>query len=323
MLDGGPTDKLHYHLQFIYKVNNDSSTDDRIFLQEAYIVYPFGLSLKAGQFIPPFGWERFQPDWDLDFVGRTDVTNRLVVDGNLGDSFSRDRGLEFDWNHSGWELSAGIFQGSGANNPPRGNGPLGVARLSYGSEGSRQAGQWSWRAGLAGAARRDADQDFSGQLPGLSKSLTSHFEGEDMRLNTFAQVSWGPLRVQGEYFRVWLEPTSGNEIAATGAYAQVAYLPIKGIILGLCYEWFNPDVHEPSAPSLSQWTTAVTYDLPWLPLRLATDYSWAEGGTGPSSVWRSRCSTLYSPPDTGRFRLRDSWTDAADTRRERIYALVF
>ncbi len=287
-IDGGPADKLHYHIQFIFKANNGSVTDDSVFLEDAYIVYPLGSSLflKAGQFIPPFGLERFQPDWSLDFVDRTDVTSRLVVNGDLGDSFARDRGLECDWEHSDWKLAAGIFHGAGANNAPHGNGPLGVARLSYGREGPQGEHQWLWRAGFAGSARRDADQDFSAQLPGLSKSLTSHFEGQDMRLNAFAQASWGPLSAQGEYFRVWLEPTAGNEIAATGVYGQVAYLPIKSVTLGLRYEWFDSDVHDPAISSSSQWTVAATYDLPWLPLRLATDYSWSNGGTGPSCIWR-------------------------------------
>lgn len=287
-IDGGPEDKLHYHIQFIFKANNGSVTDDGVFLQDAYVVYPLslGLFLKAGQFIPPFGLERFQPDWNLDFVDRTDVTNRLIVNGNLGDSFARDRGLQCDWEHDGWKLAAGIFHGAGANNAPHGNGPLGVARLSYGREGPQGEHQWLWRAGFAGSARRDADQDFSAQLPGLSKSLTSHFEGQDMRVNAFAQISRGPLSAQGEYFRAWFEPTSGSEIAATGAYGQVAYQPVKSVILGLRYEWFNSDVHDPTISSSSQWTTAATYDLPWLPLRLVTDYSWSNGGTGPSSVWR-------------------------------------
>jgi hypothetical protein len=288
MLDGGPADRLHYHFQFIYKANNGSATDDRLFLQDAYLIYPagFGLSLKAGQFIPPFGLERFQPDWNLDFVERTDVTNRLVINGNLGDSFTRDRGLECDWDHSGWQLSAGLFHGAGANEASRGNGPLGVARLSYGSEGVQEGRQWLWRGGLAGSVRHVADLDFSAQLPGLSKKLTSLFQGQDSRLNAFAQINWGPLSAQGEYFRVWLEPASGSEIAATGAYGQVAYQPIKGVILGLRQEWFNPDVHEPTASTTGRVTVAATYDLPWLPLRLATDYSWADRGTEPAPVWR-------------------------------------
>jgi hypothetical protein len=295
MFDGGPEDKLHYHLQFIYKTNNESATDDSVFMQDAYLIYPSGrgLSLKAGQFIPPFGLERFQPDWNLDFVDRTDVTNRLVPSGNLGDSFARDRGLEGDWDHGGWRFSAGIFEGSGANNAPHGNGPLGVVRFSNGGQGLGQGEQWSWRVGFAGSARRVSDLNFSGQLPGLSKNLTSHFRGEDMRLNSFAEASWGKLRAQAEYFRVWLEPSSGSEIAATGAYGQVAYLPVKRVILALRYERFNPDVHQPTAFPSNQWTAAVTYDPPWLPLRLAADHGWVEGGTGPASVWRIQVQYFF------------------------------
>jgi hypothetical protein len=66
----------------------------------------------------------------------------------------------------------------------------------------------------------------------------------------------------------------------------VAYQPIKSVILGLRQEWFNPDVQELTASSTGRVTIAATYDLLWLPLRLATDYSWVDAGTGPSPVWR-------------------------------------
>ncbi len=288
MLDGGPLDKLHYHLQFIYKTNNGSATDDRIFLEDAYLVIPLrpGLSLKAGQFIPPFGLERFQPDWNLDFVGRTNVTKRLAVNSNLGDSFGRDRGLEGDWDHAGWNFSGGIFQGAGANDPSRGNGPLGVTRLSYGRERVRDKRPWSWRAGLAGSARRITDLNLSGQLPGLSKDLTSHFQGRGARMDAFVQGNWGPFRAQAEYIRVWLNPKSGSEIVARGGYGQLAYLPIDHVILGIRHEWLNPDVRVPDAPPLDRSTAAVTYDFSRLPLRIVTDYSWDQGGEKSGAGWR-------------------------------------
>lgn len=288
ILEGGPADKLHYHFQFIYKANNRSATDNRVFLQDAYFVYPptRALSFKAGQFVPPFGLERSQHDWSLDFVGRTDVTKRLVVNSSLEHSFARDRGLECDWDRGNWSLSVGIFQGAGANNPSRGNGPIEVVRVSYGQEGTHQGRHWLWRAGLAGSDRRVADLDFSAQLPGLDRSLTNHFRGRDKRLNVFVQGSWGPLRTQGEVFRVCLDPASGSQILATGAYAQVAYLPVSHVILALRYEYFNPDAHVATAPSLSQWTVAATYDLPSVPLRIATDFSRAEGRSGFGARWR-------------------------------------
>ncbi len=287
MLDGGPANGFRYHIQFVLKSNNNSSTDDRLFLQDAHILWPLpsGPAIEAGQFIPPFGLERFQPDYELDFVDRTEISRRLIVDGNLGDSFARDRGAQVGWDRLGWQFSGGIFDGAGANNPGRGNGPLGVGRASYGREGYQRR-NWFWRAGLAGSLRRDADQSFSGQLPGLNKDLTSHFRGRDTRLDAFAQGSWGPLRSQGEYIRAWFNPASGAEIIAAGGYAQIVYLPTAGVTVGLRRECFNPDVRMQKAPSLSQWTVAATYDWPRVRLRFASDYSWIEGGTGPSSGWR-------------------------------------
>ncbi len=288
MLDGGPQDGFHYHFQFIYKYNNDSSTDNAVYMQDAYIIYPFNsdFSLKAGQFIPPFGLERFQPDWNLYFVDRTDVTNRMVPDGNLEDSFARDLGFQGDWGKSGWELSTGLFQGGGANDGLHDNGPLGVVRLSYGSKGSQGPRQLSWRAGLAGSGRRDVDLNFSSQLPGVNKKLTSHFSGQDERLNGFVEAGWWQLRAQAEFFRAWYEPSSGGEIAAAGAYGQIVWLPVKNVSLGLRNEWFNPDVHESTAFPSDEWTVGATYDLPWLPLRVAVDHGWIDGGTGPSEEWR-------------------------------------
>lgn len=289
MLDGGPREGIHYHLQFVYKTNLGSSTDDQVYLQDAYVVLPAGkgFAVKMGQFVPPFGLERFQPDRNLDLIDRTDVTNRMTVNGDLGKSFARDRGVEGDWTFSGWKLSAGLFQGEGANMNPKGNGPLGVARASYGGTGEVNATAWSWRAGLAASDRHDADMNLSAELKGLDTRLTSHFAGRDSRLNAFAEARWGKVRGQTEYFRAWLAPDRGNEIVAHGAYGQVAYLPVPQVILALRYEWFTPDLHAEAAPSLRQWDSSVTYDFRRVPLRLVADYLSPRGGSEAyTHTWR-------------------------------------
>ncbi len=281
MLDGGPSEGIHYHLQFIYKTNLQSSTDGQVYLQDAYVVIPAAKALvfKLGQFVPPFGPERFEPDWKLDLVDRTDVTNRMVVNGNLGKSFARDRGVEGDWTKGGFSLSVGFFQGEGANMNPMGNGPLGVARLSYGGKGGADGSAWHWRAGLAASDRHDSDLNLSAEFPGVSPKLTSHFAGRDSRFNVFAEASFGKVRGQVEVFRTWLSPSRGSEISAHGAYGQVAYLPVRQIILALRYEAFTPDVHEPDVASQDLWTAGVTVDVPKTSLRLACDYS------HPTTTW--------------------------------------
>ena len=281
MFDGGAEEGLRYHIQFIYKTNLQSSTDDQIFLQDAYVIMPVsrGLGFKVGQFIPPFGLERFEPDWNLDLVDRTDVTNRMVVNGNLGKSFARDRGVQADWTRGGWAFSVGLFQGEGANMNPKGNGPLGVLRCSYGRNGRTGDAPWFWRGGIAASDRHDENLNLSSELPGLSQNLTKHFAGRDSRLNAFFEGGWGTVRGQAEYFRAWLSPDKGGEIAASGAYGQIAYLPVRGLIFAMRYEWFTPDVHEAIVPKEDLWTVGVTVDIPKTSLRVACDYS------HPTTTW--------------------------------------
>lgn len=288
MIDGGPPRGVLYHVQFIYKTNLGSSTDDQVVMQDAYVIlHPSGsTSIKAGQFVPPFGLERFQPDSRLDFVDRTDVTNRFVVNGNLGRSFARDRGVETDWRRQGWELSAGLFRGGGANMPGRGNGPLATLRASDRGAVTLGRHSLSWRAGLAAAERRAADLDVSAVLPELSPSLTRHFDGRDRRINAFAETAWGPVRAQGEYIRLSLLPSASAEIPASGAYGQIAYLPRPHIILAVRHERIAPDLHDSAASSLGRWTGAATYDFTRVPLRLAIDYSVTRRGTATSHTWR-------------------------------------
>jgi hypothetical protein len=283
MIDGGPGRGLHYHVQFIYKTNLGSPTDDRVFLQDAYLVFPAtaGVALKVGQFVPPFGLERFQPDSKLDFVDRTDVTNRMVVNGNLGKSFARDRGVEGDWSAGGWAFSAAVFQGGGANMRARGNGPLGAVRATYGRAARPGGRAWHWRTGVAASDRRDADLDLSSALTGLSPELTSHFAGRDHRVNAFVEGSKGRVRGQAEYFQAWLSPDGGGGIGARGAYGQVAYLPAPPVILALRYESFVPSLRAIPAPRLRQWAFAVTYDVRRLPLRVVADYLVSRRGSLP------------------------------------------
>ena len=71
-----------------------------------------------------------------------------------GSSFARDLGLEGDWDHGGWKLSAGMFLGAGAHNSSRDNGPLGVARVSYGREVVKSSRVVvAWRVGGIGPQR--------------------------------------------------------------------------------------------------------------------------------------------------------------------------
>ena len=279
MIDGGPTNGLRYHVQVIYKTNLHSSTDDRVVLQDAFLVVPAkGVSFKLGQFIPPFGLERFQADATLLFTERSRVTNQMVVNGNLGMSFARDRGVELDLTRSGWDVSGALFQGAGANMPAKGNGPLGVARIGYGRTGTVSGTPWSARAGVAASDRHAADLNLTSALPGIDKALTSRFGGDDRRLNAFLQGRVGRWRAQTELFRAWLAPERGNAWASQGAYGQVSASLVTAIEIGARYEVFTPDVHRVAISSSRQWDAALTYAFSKAPVRLWADCATRTGG---------------------------------------------
>jgi phosphate-selective porin len=283
MVDGGPNDGIRYHVQFIYKTNLHSSTDDRVVLQDAFLVVPAKrLSVKVGQFIPPFGLERFQPDATLPFTERSQVTNQLVVNGNLGSSFARDRGAEVSLAHAGWAVTGGLFQGAGANMPAKGNGPLGVFRCTFGHTGQVGRAPWSARAGLAGSGRRDREMDLRGALPGLDSTLVSRFAGGDRRINGFIEGRVGRWRAQAEFFRAWLSPDQGSAWAAQGAYAQVSLLLFAGAAIGTRHEVFTSDVQRSDVPASRPWNVAMTYALPKVPIRLWADYARRNGGARSS-----------------------------------------
>ncbi len=288
IFDGGSTQKrARYHVQVIYKHNNGSRTDDTLYLQDAYVVVHTGkIGWTIGQFKPPFGLERFQPDARLDFVDRTQATNRLIVNGKLGDSFTRDRGVQADLDEGGLRFSLGIFQGGGANMDQHGNGPLGVVHVHAGRHGHRSGTVWDWKVGMAASFRHAEDLDLGAALKGAHRGNLHHFKGNDQRLNLFVAGRWGRLRGQAELFRAWLAPDVGASWKAQGAYGQVAFLPARGLSLAVRNEWMTPDTCGP-AIAVHNWTAAVAYDFSRTPLRLVTDETWSVGGSSRMNhVWR-------------------------------------
>jgi len=294
IFDGGHSGVVHYHVQLIYKHNNGSKTDDSVYLQDALIkLHVGGAVWTFGQFKPPFGLERFQSDAWLDFVDRTQATDRLIVNGKLGDSFTRDRGIQVDFGRHGSKLSLGLFQGGGANMDQHGNGPLGVLHYQYGREGRRSGRAWSWKAGLAGSLRHADDLDLAAALKGAHRGDLHHFVGDDRRLNLFVEGLWGRFRGQAELFRVWLAPDGGASWKAQGAYGQLTVLPAAGLSLAVRNEWMTPDADAP-ATAVHDWAVAAAYKFSRIPLRLITDYAWYVGGSSRTShVWRFQVQYVF------------------------------
>ncbi len=295
IFDGGHSGKARYHVQVIYKHNNGSRTDDTLYVQDAYFAFHAGkVGWTIGQFKPPFGLERFEPDARLYFVDRTEATNRLIVNGKLGQSFARDRGVQMDVGWKAWRLSAGVFAGGGANQNQKSNGPLGVVRLQWKRRGAWRGHRWFVRVGGAGSTRHADDLDLSHALKGVPKLWVKHFAGDDRRMNLFAEGKLGRFIGQAEVFRAWLNPDSGVSWKAQGAYGQLVVLPAKGVSLALRNAWMTPDADTP-VPAVHNWTVAAAYDFRNIPLRLITDYAWYVGDSSSMShVWRFQIQYVFA-----------------------------
>jgi hypothetical protein len=118
MAGGNVTPGIEWYAQALYKDGNDSPTDGRIYFQEGWLRFRLRkeVQLVAGQFKPPFGRERFTPDFMILTIDRSLVTDTLTPDGPYLDSFYRDRGVQLDGElQPGLRYAAGVFDGRGAN----------------------------------------------------------------------------------------------------------------------------------------------------------------------------------------------------------------
>ncbi len=206
MLRGSLKPHVQYFVQGIFKGGNESSTDGHPYRQEAWIKYTawkYG-QVTVGQFEPPFGMERFTPDWKLATLDRSQATDHLVPNGQLGDSFTRDYGAQLDSWLAARRLyfAVGVFGGSGANNSFKGNGPLIPGQLigvlyKTPSQNTRQD---QISLGVAVSTRKDHQQDFVPALPGTAGLGYSHFSGRDTCANLEASADFHPVSLRSEYF---------------------------------------------------------------------------------------------------------------------------
>ncbi|HUZ45175.1 MAG TPA: porin [Terriglobia bacterium] len=280
MLRGSIKPHVEYYLQGIFKDGNESSTDGHPYFQEAWIKYTawkYG-QITVGQFKPPFGMERFTPDWKLATIDRSQVTDHLVPNGQLGDSFARDYGAQLDAWLAAKHLyyAAAVFSGNGANMSFKGNGPLVTGRLvGVLYESPPHSGKQD-RMTLGGAvsSRHDQQQDFAADLPGTAELGYTHFSGRDTRANLEASADFSPVSLRSEYFYAWFDPNRAPlaEVRASGFYVQSAVRfchKFQGVVK---YEGFNPDRSVRNRHDLRWTTLGLNWFIRQNRIRLGADY---------------------------------------------------
>ncbi len=280
MLRGSLKPHVQYYVQGLFKDGNESSTDGSPYLQEAWIKYTawkYG-HLTVGQFKPPFGMERFTPDWKLATLDRSQATDHLIPNGQLGDSFARDYGAQLDaWlARKRLHYAAGVFSGNGANTSFKGNGPLVAGRLVgvlYQSPAHRGKQD---RVTLGGAVstRENHQQDFAPALPGTAALGYSQFSGRDTRVNLQASADFNPVSLRSEYFYAWFDPNRAPlvRVRASGFYVQAAVRFCRKFQGVAKYEGFNPDRSVRNQYDLRWTTLGLNWFIRKDRIRLGADY---------------------------------------------------
>ena len=85
MIGGNLTPRVQWYAQGLFKDGNASPTDGRAYFQETWLRYAWRKEVQfaVGQFKPPFGRERFTPDFEIVTMDRSLVTDALTPDGQV------------------------------------------------------------------------------------------------------------------------------------------------------------------------------------------------------------------------------------------------
>lgn len=257
--------RLKLYFQFIYKTNNNSSTDDRIYLQHAFmkLFVIKHLNFKLGQFKPPFGWERFQPDFKIPVIERSQAIDRLIPNGSLGESFVRDYGVQiFGKLLPAVQYEFALMMGSGAHTKLSDkNAPLLSARLCFNKKLREPIFHKNVKLllQLAHSQRRNRDNNFIKQLSGCNKSVFRHFNGCDRRFDCALAVSNKRNQFVVEYLSAEYLPDDKGQAKtrASGWFLEHSYFLCNRLQYVARYEHFDPDRAKKDK-----------YDLSWLTLGL-------------------------------------------------------
>jgi phosphate-selective porin len=228
---GGGDSKTAWFVQLFGKGGNRSSTDEKLYLQDAWVrtALPAGATLTLGQVRPPFSRERLTGDRQLLLPDRPTAVDAIMPNGGLSASFARDLGVL--WNRG--PLSVGLYGGNGTlQQKGHGSGPLIAARWV-------QPAQYGLSVGLSAAFRAARHFDASRAFPGTKSMGFDRFTGDDTRLSLEAAWHAGNWQTIGEWLQADLRGT--GRLRASGGYLLVAHEIASGWQAVARLESFDPN----------------------------------------------------------------------------------
>jgi phosphate-selective porin len=189
------TPNFNEHWGYKVQATITSFQNEKFFLQDVEAFYQSGnFKINLGQFVPHYSLQRFQHDYTIPLMERSEANNALIPNGTLG---VRDIGAEVKYNSSNKSLETwmGIFNGYGIKEYHLENSGILLTHKTVFHIFSQQV------ATGYSVMYRKADQ-----LPLLSVLPdTVLFSGNDFRYNLFGQFRSKKFQFQAEYLWATLD----------------------------------------------------------------------------------------------------------------------
>jgi phosphate-selective porin OprO and OprP len=232
------------------------------------------LTVRAGQFKTPFGYEQLYADARLPTIERSLGNDRLTV--------GRQLGLDVLGSVGPLNYSAGFFNGTGTNNNFNDNGNyLYAGRIAATLPGgiSTGAGEVTGAIGVDGMSSKDQSvalaSDFALDSTPETSALDAVFSGRRYAVGVDGQVRVGPFELWAEYLRETFEPKDrvpASRFRSEGWYAQGTWFALpKRLQVVVKYDTFDPDRLLRSSDTRT-WTAGLNYFVRGDNLKLQVDY---------------------------------------------------
>jgi phosphate-selective porin len=231
------------------------------------------LSVRAGQFKTPFGFEQLFLDSRLSEIERSLANDRITAGRQLGVQLFGETGPV--------NYSAGFFNGTGTNNNFNDNGNfLYAGRLSVNApRATTRIGEISGALGVDGLTSRDQSvplsSDFHIDSTPSSAARDDVFSGRRHAVGVDGQLRAGGFELWAEYLSETFEPKDSipfSRFRSDGWFGQATWFALPARLQFLArYETFDPDRRVRDVETRT-WIAGVNYFVRGDSLKLQLDY---------------------------------------------------
>lgn len=185
--------KPEFSSHWSYKIQTTftSFQQEEFFLQDVMVSYKTeSFTFDIGQFVPQYSLQRFQSDYIIPAIERTEVINVLIPNGKLG---VRDIGVQANYNSKNKIIEShfGVFNGYGINEYRLNNNGF---MITHKTEFNIHTESDNLKLGYSLQYRNAKKIQLKSIFPD-----TVQYSGSDFRYNLFAMFKSKSIEFQGEF----------------------------------------------------------------------------------------------------------------------------